>query len=1009
MIQLDVAKAGAQLFNLSSLFNARVHDGFTPVKVQWINSTDGNNPLDVKGMKAFLKGQIGQGTIKDDHVELEANSSMVSWEDDGTGSQPNGVTLIKLPPQVFTRDGIFYGYIGLTDTDETVITSINIWFNVDQNVMTAGANVPYYLDEIQAALSAVQRSNDTLQRAKQEIDNQISLSKAAFEPEAFENETALKAKYPAGASGLMVTVDTGHKWLWIKGAWKDCGIYQSAGLDPEIRRRVTYLDTSDAINKNVLQKLTDTVIDIQWFVGTVDPDTGMITPKEKSINAYSSLKRLGKLHTFKISFNSNISFVTIIEFDSNNKLLKHYDLKASGTYAPSEKATAVRFQITSSSDMIGQNGLRDFISASALTITDYGERSVLNDLDHLYIRERLTPLPAIQGKTINTNVDYYEQVNIDALNDVSSYQLINKQCTPGDVFVINTLKGGVNAMGWVFLDSENRLLQKSPIGIVKEQVTLYAPSESARLIVNSETPNCTVFQYAPDDAHLAKINLAEEANNYRNINLAYDSGETVSLVPENVGHYEYIILDCAAGDEFRLKGVGGQNPRLYAFLTIDNNLIYAAPKNEIALDGLDIKAPQQARKLVVNFNTSKNGNPKQIAELYKLPNGTIQKASYDPQCLVEPTVDVQMSAYLNGIEVSEGLAAHLADFAKAGDKMVHVSTFYKVNDMLYMSYYANTRTNAEDPTKHTARLVYAPFDNLTQQTYIDVADVGQSYNNQTIDAIYDSLLLKTSDDSYMIYAFTAKVGGKFHMLYRRFDPQTKLLSDIHEMNFRVGTMTSTFDTISVHDLLGKAGYDYEYEDRDISFIQKLSPRIEDGVTQYYAGIGILHYCFVVKSSDLINWTFVSAPDFSYKPKFEPSVYAKDNYVYYFCRQEDTEGFAILAKYNLTTQKWSEPIEVPDTQSRSDFFEYNNRLYLVHAPLDRNHISLMQIDQNVLAKSREVATAQVNDCFYPFTQNIDGQMYMSFTQSRQHIWLTKFVPHSLIDSDVANIFRKLIQN
>ena len=238
MIRLDVAKAGAQLFSLNNVFNVRVHDGFTPVKVQWVNSTDGNKPLDVKSMKAFLKGRIGQGTIKDDHVELEPKSDLVSWEDDGSGSQPNGITLIKLPPQVFTRDGVFYGYIGLMDASGTVITSINIWFNIDQNVMTAGANVPYYLDEIQAALSAVQRSNDTLQRAKQEIDNQISLSKAAFEPEAFENETALKAKYPAGASGLMVTVDTGHKWLWINGAWKDCGVYQAVGLATNDRQRL---------------------------------------------------------------------------------------------------------------------------------------------------------------------------------------------------------------------------------------------------------------------------------------------------------------------------------------------------------------------------------------------------------------------------------------------------------------------------------------------------------------------------------------------------------------------------------------------------------------------------------------------------------------------------------------------------------------------------------------------------------------------------------------------------
>lgn len=230
MIKIDVAKAGAQLFNLSNLFNTRVHDGFTPVKVQWVNSTDGNKPLDVKSMKAFLKGRIGQGTIKDDHVELEPKSDLVSWEDDGSGSQLNGITLIKLPPQVFTRDGVFYGYIGLEDANGTTITSINIWFNVDQNITTAGANAPYYLDEIQAALSAVQRSNDALQRAKQEIDNQINLSQVYFQPEGFENETALKAKYPAGSSGLMVTVDTGHKWLWIKGAWVDCGIYQAAGI-----------------------------------------------------------------------------------------------------------------------------------------------------------------------------------------------------------------------------------------------------------------------------------------------------------------------------------------------------------------------------------------------------------------------------------------------------------------------------------------------------------------------------------------------------------------------------------------------------------------------------------------------------------------------------------------------------------------------------------------------------------------------------------------------------------
>lgn len=295
MIQIDVAKAGAQLFNLSKLFNARVHDGFTPMKVQWVNSTNGNQPLDVKSMKAFLKGQVGQGTIKNDHVELEANSSMVSWEDDGTGSQPNGVTLIKLPPQVFTRDGIFYGYIGLTDTDETVITSVSIWFNVAKNVMTAGANVPYYLDEIQAALSAVQNSNNTLQAARKEIQNQIDLSKAAFQPEAFENEAALTTKYPSGTSGLMVTVDTGHKWLWIDGAWKDCGVYQSAGIEASIKSSIAHHQQKLIDHDSRLNQLDERVHDQQT---KIDTDTEEIKRNRTDIQ---SLQSVGSLKTIELT------------------------------------------------------------------------------------------------------------------------------------------------------------------------------------------------------------------------------------------------------------------------------------------------------------------------------------------------------------------------------------------------------------------------------------------------------------------------------------------------------------------------------------------------------------------------------------------------------------------------------------------------------------------------------------------------------------------------------------
>lgn len=85
---------------------------------------------------------------------------------------------------------------------------------------------------------------------KEELDSQIELSKSIFNPQAFENEAALKNKFPTGASGLMVTVDNGHKWLWVNNSWKDCGIYQSSGIadrsidNSKIKQKVSALRTT---------------------------------------------------------------------------------------------------------------------------------------------------------------------------------------------------------------------------------------------------------------------------------------------------------------------------------------------------------------------------------------------------------------------------------------------------------------------------------------------------------------------------------------------------------------------------------------------------------------------------------------------------------------------------------------------------------------------------------------------------------------------------------------------
>lgn len=83
-----------------------------------------------------------------------------------------------------------------------------------------------------------------LQRKNNEQDNAINQKAGKFEledklsqmkltPEGFANLDDLKARYPNGNPNLNVTVNDGHLYIWYDNAWKDCGQYQTAGLDKQ--------------------------------------------------------------------------------------------------------------------------------------------------------------------------------------------------------------------------------------------------------------------------------------------------------------------------------------------------------------------------------------------------------------------------------------------------------------------------------------------------------------------------------------------------------------------------------------------------------------------------------------------------------------------------------------------------------------------------------------------------------------------------------------------------------
>lgn len=52
--------------------------------------------------------------------------------------------------------------------------------------------------------------------------------------QTYASADEIKAKFPSGAEGPFLAMDTGHQWYYRDGSWQDAGAYQSAGLSKEI-------------------------------------------------------------------------------------------------------------------------------------------------------------------------------------------------------------------------------------------------------------------------------------------------------------------------------------------------------------------------------------------------------------------------------------------------------------------------------------------------------------------------------------------------------------------------------------------------------------------------------------------------------------------------------------------------------------------------------------------------------------------------------------------------------
>ncbi len=354
------------------------------------------------------------------------------------------------------------------------------------------------------------------------------------------------------------------------------------------------------------------------------------------------------------------------------------------------------------------------------------------------------------------------------------------------------------------------------------------------------------------------------------------------------------------------------------------------------------------------------------------------------------TTGVSEEVIRKGADFADEIDARMiTEFGKPGDKMVHVSSYALIDGMIYVTYYANPHTADEAPQYQTARMVCCPVDDVDNKTYHDLQSAGDTYHGKTVDAVYDTILLRM-DDETLYLMWTARLSGNYYRLYRTYAVGTGEMGAIRVNRLKVGQTTVDFSFSGIQKSFAQENVPLKTMYSDIGVMQKLTSRIEQGETYYYTGAYSGDLTFIIRSRDLITWEYVAQPDFPNESKWENATYVIGDRCYYFVRQADNCPYGFLTCYDLDQKTWAQPVLIGDSQSRGDFIRYEGRLYLFHAPIDRNHLGVVEVDQENIASSRIVLQARMHEsCFYPFIQYGDGELHLSYTSARRHIRLSKF--------------------
>ena len=195
-IAIDIAKEGAQLFDLTPYVKGRVGDNNFGLLIDWYRQ---GMLMNVNGAyKPVIDGLVGNFSFdKNGTLKMDDDANPVYSEGKPEDCGPAGQVTYHFPEQMFPKEGIFKGYLGLIDDKGNRYSGVDIWFSVLAGNPRMGVACDFYISELEKAIATAEDDLKTSKKSMQDVVDEF-VSKMndltnRLETQANTNQAALDA------------------------------------------------------------------------------------------------------------------------------------------------------------------------------------------------------------------------------------------------------------------------------------------------------------------------------------------------------------------------------------------------------------------------------------------------------------------------------------------------------------------------------------------------------------------------------------------------------------------------------------------------------------------------------------------------------------------------------------------------------------------------------------------------------------------------------------------------